>query len=150
MLDVRLLAPYSSVRGDPMKRLCFAFLPLVVVVGAAFIWGVTPAGATGDDKVAASPRLGISVSVHRSADTPGAYECSVVVTDLASGANIAAPTIIAKYGQVAEAVNSMPGGETLRALVTVDSTGTIAEYSVSLARADEVLAQHKGKVALSR
>jgi hypothetical protein len=122
----------------------------VLTVGAVFLADASPAWATGDVKVAASPRLGISVSVHKSAETPDAYECTVVVTDLASGAEIAAPTIIAKYGQTAEVVNSRPGGEILRAKVTVDSEGTVAEYSVSLVRATETLTQHNGKISLSR
>ena len=133
-----------------MKRVSFAFLSLIFALGMAFLSGASPAWATDDVKVAASPRLGISVSVYKSAETTGAYECTVLVTDLATGSDIAAPTIIARYGQAAEVVNSMPGGETLRAQVTVDSKGTVAEYSVSLARATEVLARHKGKVSLSQ
>ena len=132
-----------------MKRTCFAFLSFAVALGLTLLSGSSPAWATSDSKVAASPRLGISVSVHKSAETPGAYECVVQVTDLGTGTDVAAPSIIAKYGQAAEVVGSLPGGETLRAQVTVDSKGTVAEYSVSLARGNEVLAQHKGKVSPS-
>ena len=132
-----------------MKPGCLPFLSLVLALGAVFLSVASPARATADDKIAVSPRLGISVSVHKSAETHGAYECTVLVTDLATGSEIAAPTIIAKYGQAAEVVTSMPGGETLRARVKVDSKGTVAEYSVSLARATEILTQHKGSVSLS-
>ena len=132
-----------------MKRLCFAFLSIVLAAAVMSVAGTSPAAASGDTKVAATPRLGISVSVHKCAETPGAYECTVLVTDLATGSDIAAPTIIAKYGQAAEVVNSMAGGEILRAKVTVDSDGSVAEYSVSLARGSEVLTEHKGKVSPS-
>ena len=133
-----------------MKRFSFAFLSLGLVLGAVLLSGASPARATEDAKVAASPRLSISVTVHKSAETPGAYECSILVTDLATGSDIAAPTIIAKYGQSAEAVGSLPGGETLRAHVTVDSSETVAEYTVSLSRGTDALARHQGKVSLSR
>jgi hypothetical protein len=132
-----------------MKRVYFVFLSLVLAVAAMLVAAASPALATGDSKVAASPRLGTSVAVHKRADTPGAYECTILVTDLATGSEIAAPTIIAKYGQAAEVVNSMSGGEILRAKVTVDSNGAVAEYSVSLARGSEILTEHKGKVSLS-
>ena len=133
-----------------MKRLSFALLSFGLAAVVVFLSGASPASATGDVKVAASPRLGIAVSVYKSSETPDAYECTVVVTDLATGTEIAAPSIVAKYGQSAEVVNSRPGGETLRAKVTVDAKGTVAEYSVILATATETLTQHMGKVSLSR
>lgn len=92
--------------------------------------------------------LGTDVQIAPSGKPQGGFSIRVKVTDLTSGAVLAAPHLIIPAGEASEAKSELPDQSTVTVSVQVDSTGHTANYSIAMKKGDQVLSSHTANVNL--
>lgn len=95
------------------------------------------------------PRYGFEVTVAPSTDTPGAYETTVTVRDLASGQIVFQPKLLSPEGELATIeASDRASGVDFSVTVKIGAGGRIATYSVELRDAAGVVTTQDAKVQL--
>lgn len=91
--------------------------------------------------------LAVSISFSTASSDPEAYACNAEVTDLASGAVLAKPLILALKGESAQA---QIGDETSKLVlaVQVNKAGTTGTYTVTYSKMGKVVGIQKGSITL--
>ncbi len=88
------------------------------------------------------------VQISKSEKTEGAYAVRVQVRDLATGELVAAPQILARGGDRAEAESELPDGASCKIAATLDPAAKTATYSVVVTKGGSAIAEHKAKVTI--
>lgn len=122
---------------------------IAVIAGSAM--AVTGASHAQDASTAAwiGARPAIQLELEPGSDT-GTYVVAATVTDLRNGATLATPRL--EFSAAAPAVIELgvPGEVTLRLEISVDLTGTRANWSFELRDGDERLTEQRATLTLSR
>ncbi len=112
--------------------------------------GALAAGNTAGSETVQLDQVGVEVSI-TATDMPGViYECTAVVTDLASERVLSSPKVLFKAGEEAQIrVGTKPGLD-LHIVVSVNEEETEAQYSASIYHGEALVSSQKVKVALGR
>ena len=99
------------------------------------------------------PQTGIwfstDIEVSPDGEAEGLWRCLVVVTDLASGEVLVAPSIVFPAGDPAEVQSRLGDGTEFQFEVRVEEGGSGAAWSSEIRRESQVLNTQKGTVRLS-
>jgi hypothetical protein len=114
---------------------------------AALILFASPAITTLHSAEPVPTGLSVSISFSPTNSNPDAYSCSAEITDLATGAILAKPTILGIKGESGQA---QIGDEksTLVLAVLVNKAGTNGTYTVTYSKAGKVVGIQKGSISL--
>lgn len=125
-----------------MTRTKLVFTGLLLLT-AAILWT-----AAAPVTLPQGPAYGTDVQIAPTGKSQGGFSIRVKVTDLSSGAVVAAPGLIIPTGEAGEAKSELPDQSTVTVSAKVDSTGHMASYSIAMKKGDQVLSSHTAKVNL--
>ena len=112
--------------------------------------GALAAGNTAGSEAVHLEQVGVEVSIAPTDMSGIIYECTAVVTDLASERVLSSPKVLFKAGEEAQIrVGTKPGLD-LHIVVSVNEEKTEAQYSASIYRGEALVSSQKVKVALGR
>jgi hypothetical protein len=119
------------------------FLASFLLAAVAIVWiaaapAVLPQGSA----------FGTDVQIEPSGKPQGGFLVRVKVTDLSSGAVVAAPRLLVPAGENGEAQSNLPDQSAVTISAKVDGTGHAATYSIALKKGGHVLSSHTAKVNL--
>ncbi|MCI0442563.1 hypothetical protein L0152_05010 [bacterium] len=123
-----------------LRKLAFAIL---VIVSAFFF----SHGFMNAETVPSN--YGFDVSINPEATNPGVFQAKLVISELASGKVVAAPTIRFRAGQAAETtVGETKDGINFKFLVSVDQKGSVAEYTAVVLDSTTEVSRSQAKITL--
>ena len=125
-----------------MKR-ARLFLAGFFLAAAAVVWIAAAPAALPQGSA-----FGTDVQIEPSGKSPGGFSVRVKVTDLSSGAVVAAPHLLVPAGENGEAQSDLPDQSAVTVSAKVDATGHAATYSIALKKGGHVLSSHTAKVKL--
>jgi hypothetical protein len=95
-----------------------------------------------------TPTFGTDVQIEPSGKPQGGFSIRVKVTNLSSGAVVAAPHLLVPAGENSETQSDLPDQSAVTVSAKVDASGHAATYSVALKKGDRILSSHTAKVSL--
>jgi hypothetical protein len=114
-----------------------------LLLAATVIWtGAAPLTPSPDS------RFGTDVQIAPSGKSQGGFSIRVKVTDLSSGAVVAAPHLIIPSGEAGEAKSELPDQSTVVVSAKADSAGHTANYSIAMKKGDLMISSHTASVNL--
>ena len=117
---------------------------LTALALSAALSGPLPAGSA----PAPLERVGVEVAIGLADPEQAIYECTAVVTDLATNRVISAPRVLVRAGEDAKVrTGTQPGLEVL-ITVSVNAEQTVARYEARVTRDGEVVSSQKVRIAL--
>jgi hypothetical protein len=119
------------------------FLASFLLVAAAIVWIAAAPAA-----LPQGPAFGTDVQIEPSGKPQGGFSIRVKVTDLSSGAIVAAPRLLVPAGENGEAQSDLPDKSAVTVSAKVDGAGHAATYSIALKKGGHVLSSHAAKVNL--
>jgi hypothetical protein len=122
----------------------------LVTLAAVFIsvlftsYSIMNAGTT-------SSNYGFDVSINPETANPGIFQAKFVVSELASGKVVVAPTIRFRAGESAETTaGDSNNGINFKFSVSVDSKGSVAEYRAVVLNSNTEISRSQAKISLSK
>src|SRR3954447_22551707 len=119
------------------------FLASFLLAAAAVVWIAAAPAA-----LPQAPAFATDVQVEPSGKPQGGFSIRVKVTNLSSGAVVAAPHLLVPAGETSETLSDLPDQSALAVSAKVDATGHAATYSISLKKGEKVLSSHTARVNL--
>jgi hypothetical protein len=97
----------------------------------------------------AHSNYGFDVSISPDSVKPGVFQAKFVISELASGKVVAAPTIRFRTGESAEATAGVSNdGVNFKFSVSVDEKGSLAEYTAAVLESTTVVSRSQAKISL--
>ena len=116
---------------------------ILVSVSLLVSYGATNAGT-------APSNYGFDVSIYPDSAKEGVFQAKLIISQLATGKIIAAPTVRFQTGQAAETNSEQSqDGVNFKFVVSVDEKGTVAEYSAVVLHSTTEVARSQAKVSLT-
>ncbi len=104
----------------------------LIFVGLLFLAAATLWIAAAPAPSSQGQAFGTDVQIAPSTKAAGGFSIRVKVTDLTSGAVVAAPSILVPAGEAAEAKSDLPDQSAVTVSAKVDASGHDASYSIAL------------------
>jgi hypothetical protein len=119
------------------------FLASFLLAAAAVVWIAAAPAASSQ-----APAFGTDVQIEPSGKPQGGFSIRVKVTNLSSGAVVAAPHLLVPAGENGETQSDLPDKSAVTVSAKVDATGRAATYSIALKKGERVQSSHTAKVNL--
>jgi hypothetical protein len=116
-------------------------LILILIVISAFCFSYMNASSV-------SSNYGFDVSITPDVAKQGVFQAKLVISELTSGKIVAAPTIRFRQGQPAEVTAvDIKDGVNFKFSVSVDETGSVAEYSAAVLQSNTEISRSQAKIS---
>jgi hypothetical protein len=96
-----------------------------------------------------SPNYGFKVSIFPEQASPGVYQAKFAVTDLNTDRIVSAPTIRFRAGQPAQASAEDGGKTAFKFSVSVNESGSVAEFKAEALKDGATISRSQGTVSLN-
>jgi hypothetical protein len=119
------------------------FLASFLLAAVAVVWIAAAPAA-----LPQAPAFATDVQIEPSGKPHGGFSIRVKVTNLSSGAVVAAPHLLVPAGENGETQSDLPDQSAVTVSAKVDAPGHVATYSIALKKGKRVLSSHTANINL--